>query len=32
LIQGEINAPKIKYCLNKENWIKANELISNFLK
>lgn len=20
LIQGEINPPKIKYCINKENW------------
>jgi len=20
LIQGEIEAPKIKYCINKENW------------
>lgn len=23
LIQGEIEAPKIKYCLNKENWEEA---------
>ena len=23
LIQGEIEAPRIKYCLNKENWEEA---------
>ena len=32
LIQGEIEAPKIKYCLNKENWILAQELFKSFLK
>jgi DNA-binding transcriptional ArsR family regulator len=26
LIQGEIEAPKIKYCLNKENWAEAQKL------
>ena len=26
LIQGEIEAPKIKYCLNKENWKEAKKL------
>lgn len=31
LIQGEIEAPKIKYCLNRENWKEAQELFSNFL-
>lgn len=30
LIQGEINPPKIKYCLNKENWKKAEGLFSIF--
>lgn len=30
LIQGEINPPKIKYCLNKESWKKAQALFSNF--
>ena len=33
LIQGEIEAPKVKYCLNKENWKLAqglfNKLLSN---
>lgn len=26
LIQGEIEAPKIKYCLNKGNWEEAKSL------
>jgi len=26
LIQGEIEAPKIRYCLNKENWNDAKKL------
>jgi len=26
LIQGEIEAPKIKYCINKENWELAKKL------
>lgn len=30
LIQGEINAPKIKYCINKENWRKAKLLFAAF--
>ena len=32
LIQGEIEAPRIKYCVNKENWAEAQELFKNFLK
>jgi len=24
LIQGEIETPKVKYCINRENWEKAN--------
>ena len=31
LIQGEIEAPKIKYCLNQENWKVAQSLFSGFL-
>jgi ArsR family transcriptional regulator, arsenate/arsenite/antimonite-responsive transcriptional repressor len=31
LIQGEIELPKIKYCLNKENWEDAKKLFKNFL-
>ena len=30
LIQGEIEAPKIKYCINRENWDKAQQLFENF--
>ncbi|OFY20210.1 MAG: transcriptional regulator [Bacteroidetes bacterium GWF2_33_38] len=28
LIQGEYNPPKIKYCLNRDNWNEAKELFS----
>jgi DNA-binding transcriptional ArsR family regulator len=31
LIQGEIELPKIKYCLNKENWEEAKKLFRDFL-
>ena len=31
LIQGEIEAPKIKYCLNKENWAEARDFYKKFL-
>ena len=30
LIQGELNPPKIKYCINQENWIKAKALFQRF--
>ena len=29
LIQGEIEAPKIKYCLNQTNWNEAKTLMKN---
>ena len=32
LIQGEIEAPRIKYCLNKVNWAEAQELFMKFLR
>lgn len=32
LIQGEIEAPRIKYCINKENWEEARELFKELLK
>lgn len=32
LIQGEIEAPKVKYCINKENWKEARELFKKFLQ
>ena len=31
LIQGEINPPRIKYCINKENWQQAKLLYDTFL-
>jgi DNA-binding transcriptional ArsR family regulator len=31
LIQGEIEGPKIKYCLNRENWKEVQNLFNNFL-
>ncbi len=31
LIQGEIEGPKIKYCVNKENWAEAQLLFKEFL-
>ena len=32
LIQGEINPPYIKYCINRENWEEARLLLNNFFK
>ncbi|MFC2151752.1 ArsR/SmtB family transcription factor [Bacteroidota bacterium] len=32
LIQGEIEAPKIKYCINKENWELAKELLKELFE
>ncbi len=28
LIQGEIDPPKIKYCINRENWAEARALFA----
>ena len=30
LIQGEIETPKVKYCINKENWMLAYFLFKAF--
>lgn len=30
LIQGEIEAPKVRYCINKENWAYARQLLTEF--
>lgn len=30
LIQGEIEAPKVKYCINRKNWEIARTMISGF--
>ncbi len=32
LIQGEIEAPRIRYCINKENWKDAQDLFRKFLQ
>jgi len=32
LIQGEIEQPKIKYCLNRENWEIAQKLFKKILR
>lgn len=31
LIQGEIQPPKIKYCINRENWTQAQKLFEKLL-
>jgi len=31
LIQGEIEAPRIKYCINKKNWEEAQLLFKEFM-
>lgn len=30
LIQGEIETPKVKYCINRENWQVASALFAGF--
>lgn len=32
LIQGETEAPRIKYCINKKNWEEAKILFKTFFK
>ena len=32
LIQGEIEAPRIKYCINQQNWEEAKQLFRKFFK
>lgn len=32
LIQGEIMPPKVKYCINAQNWALAKQLIGDFMK
>ncbi len=31
LIQGTIEPPKVKYCINRENWLIAKQLFSRML-
>ena len=30
LIQGEIETPKVRYCINRENWELARRMFSRF--
>lgn len=30
LIQGELNPPRIKYCINQENWKIARDVFAEF--
>lgn len=32
LIQGEIETPRVKYCINKENYAEAKSLFAEFWK
>ena len=32
LIQGEIKPPRIKYCIDKDNWERARNLFNELLK
>ncbi|HAL83630.1 MAG TPA: transcriptional regulator [Mucilaginibacter sp.] len=32
LIQGDINPPTVKYCINKENWALAKKMLNEILK
>lgn len=32
LIQGEVEAPKVKYCINRDNWLLAKKLFDGFLE
>ncbi len=31
LIQGELEAPKVRYCLRRDNWEQARALFGDFL-
>jgi len=30
LIKGEINPPKVRYCIHRENWLKAYAFFTGF--
>lgn len=30
LIQGEVEPPKVRYCINHDNWLLAKELFKGF--
>jgi ArsR family transcriptional regulator, arsenate/arsenite/antimonite-responsive transcriptional repressor len=31
LIQGETESPRVKYCLNRDNWVKARIIMQGIL-
>lgn len=31
LIQGEIQPPKVRYCINQENWLLATQLLKELM-
>jgi ArsR family transcriptional regulator len=32
LIQGNVIPPKVKYCINRENWAQAQQLLGDFIQ
>lgn len=32
LIQGEVETPKVRYCINRQNWEKARRLFGEFFE
>src|SRR5574344_2545089 len=30
LIQGEIETPKVRYCINRDNWVLAKKMFGEF--
>ena len=32
LIQGEVDTPKVKYCINRENWQLARKVFKEFFE
>lgn len=32
LIKGEVETPKVRYCINKENWEVARKLFADFFQ
>ncbi len=31
LIQGEVETPKVKYCINRDNWVLARKMFGELL-
>lgn len=32
LIQGEVETPKVRYCINRQNWERARQLFGEFFE